>query len=67
MDMQQIKQLRDTIDGELNRVAVIEDKTEILKMYEYLQNNIYKYCVANIDKLESKLKTEYIRGGNLKP
>ena len=36
--------IRDMIDGELNRIAVTDDTDEIIKMMGYLVININKYA-----------------------
>lgn len=38
------RDIRDTIDGELNRIAVTDDIDEIIKMMGYLVININKYA-----------------------
>lgn len=41
--------LRDMIDGELNRIAITDDSNEIILMLGYLMGNISEY--ANISDL----------------
>ncbi len=38
------RNIRDMIDGELNRIAVTDDTDEIIKMMGYLVININKYA-----------------------
>ena len=38
------RNIRDIIDGELNRIAVTDDTDEIIKMMGYLVININKYA-----------------------
>lgn len=46
-----IHNIRDFIDGELNRIAVTDDIHEIEKMSIFLQNNLKKYIQKNIDRV----------------
>lgn len=43
--------LRETIDGELNRIAVTDDIQEIKQMARYLQINFEKYVQKHIDRV----------------
>ena len=40
----EFRDIRDMIDGELNRIAVTHDTDEIIKMIGYLVININKYA-----------------------
>ena len=40
----EIDALRDTIEGELNRIAITEDPKEVEQMLKYLNHNIKKYA-----------------------
>lgn len=51
VNMQTIRNLRDTIDGELNRIAVTDSPDEIQAMLAYLKSNIEKYAQLNTQKL----------------
>ena len=65
MDMQQIRLLRDTIDGEINRIAISNDADEIQKMHDYLLKNIERYTQANLnDRLTGTLAYEPTEGGS---
>ena len=46
-----IHNIRDFIDGELNRIAVTDDIHEIEKMSIFLQNNLKKYIQMNINRV----------------
>lgn len=58
VNMQTIRNLRDTIDGELNRIAVTDSPDEIQAMLAYLKSNIEKYAQLNTQKL-SERKTHH--------
>lgn len=58
VNMQTIRNLRDTIDGELNRIAVTDSPDEIQAMLAYLKSNIEKYAQLNTQKL-SERKTNH--------
>ena len=45
------RNLRDMMDGELNRIAVIDDLEEIAKMVEFLQRNIFKYAEMHRNRI----------------
>lgn len=45
------RNLRDMIDGELNRIAVTDDLEEIDKMVEYLQHNVLQYAQKHRDRI----------------
>jgi hypothetical protein len=53
------RNIRDMIDGELNRIAITDDTDEIIKMMGYLVININKY--AEIAK--SRIKERNARLG----
>lgn len=63
---QELNILRDTIDGELNRIAVTDDVNEIDSMVEYLTRNIQKYATKNKNRIQGIYEPEHIKGGNLK-
>jgi hypothetical protein len=46
-----IHNIRDFIDGELNRIAVTDDIQEIEKMSIFIQNHLKKYIQKNIDRV----------------
>ena len=54
VNMQTIRNLRDTIDGELNRIAVTDSPDEIQAMLAYLHENIEKYAQLNTQKLSER-------------
>lgn len=54
VNMQTIRNLRDTIDGELNRIAVTDSPDEIQAMLAYLKSNIEKYAQLNTQKLSER-------------
>lgn len=54
VNMQTIRNLRDTIDGELNRIAVTDSPDEIQAMLAYLHENIKKYAQLNTQKLNER-------------
>lgn len=43
--------LRETINGELNRIAVTDDIQEIKQMARYLRINFEKYVQKHIDRV----------------
>lgn len=45
------RNLRDMIDGELNRIAVTNDLEEIAKMVEVLQRGIFKYAEMHRNRI----------------
>ena len=55
VNRQTIKNLRDTIDGELNRIAVTDSPDEIQAMLAYLKSNIEKYAQLNTQKLSERV------------
>lgn len=55
VNMQTIRNLRDTIDGELNRIAVTDSPDEIQAMLAYLKSNIEKYAQLNTQKLSERV------------
>lgn len=61
-----IRNLRDTIEGELNRIAVTHDVNEIDAMLEYLQKNIKKYAQYNKDRLQGVDNCPHIQGIDIK-
>ena len=46
-----IHNIRDFIDGDLNRIAVTDDIQEIEKMSIFIQNHLKKYIQKNIDRV----------------
>lgn len=44
--------LRNAIDGELNRIAITHDNDERINMCQYLQKNILKYIAVSISVIE---------------
>lgn len=54
VNMQTIRILRDTINGELNRIAVTDNPDEIQAMLAYLKSNIEKYAQLNTQKLSER-------------
>lgn len=58
-NMQTIKNLRDTIDGELNRIAVTDNPDEIQHMLTYLHKNIKEYAEMNTQKLNEREKANH--------
>ena len=57
--MQIIRNLRDTIDGELNRIAVTDNPTEIQHMLAYLHKTIEEYAEMNTTKLNERKKANH--------
>lgn len=45
------RNLRDMIDGELNRIAVTDDIEEIDKMVDFLQRNVLKYAEMHRNRI----------------
>lgn len=45
------RNLRDMIDGELNRIAVTDDLKEIDKMVDCLQRNILRYAQMHRNRI----------------
>lgn len=61
-----IRNLRDTIEGELNRIAVTDDIKEIDSMLKYVQKNIEKYAQYNKDRVQGVDNCERIQGIDIK-
>ena len=61
------RNIRDMIDGELNRIAVTDDTDEIIKMMGYLVININKYAEIAKAKIrqEALAQFNYNRGLDL--
>lgn len=55
-----IRNLRDTIDGELNRIAVTDDENEIDQLIGYLTENIKTYTKHNRDRIKGVYEPEPI-------
>lgn len=51
--------LRETIDGELNRIAVTDDIQEIKQMARYLQINFEKYVQKHIDRVNGVYNSDW--------
>lgn len=45
------RNLRDMIDGELNRIAITDDLEEIDKMVSFLQKNVLRYAEMHRDRI----------------
>ena len=57
------RNLRDMIDGELNRIAVTDDPHEIGTMLEYLKTNIERYAQKHLDRIGDIYNPDVIKGG----
>lgn len=55
MTRQELDVLRDTIDGELNRVAVTNDLEELESMFDHLIKNVRVYCSNHRRRLHKNL------------
>ena len=53
-----ISQIRDTINGELNRIAVTDDINEINDMHNCLLKNIERYAKHNRDRINGVYEPE---------
>lgn len=54
--------LRQMIDGELNRISITDDKEEIIKMLGYLIRNINKYADMSYDRInEQNIRQEELK------
>lgn len=62
----EITNLRDTIDGELNRIAVSDSLDEINIMVECLVENIQKYASKNSDRVKGVYQPKVVKCGNVK-
>lgn len=60
------RNLRDMIEGELNRIAVTDDRSEIDKMLEYLRDNISRYAQKHHDRIDSIYNPETIHTVDIK-
>lgn len=54
MTKQEFYNLRDMIDGELNRIMVTDDKEEIAHLKPFLERNIKKLIAAKYNFLTKK-------------
>lgn len=50
------RNLRDMIDGELNRIAVTDDLEEIDKMVNYLHGSVLRYAQKHRDRINGVYK-----------
>lgn len=62
----EITNLHDTIDDELNRIAVSDSLDEINIMVECLVKNIQKYASKNSDRVKGIYQPEDIKSGDAK-
>ena len=53
------RNIRDMIDGELNRIAVTDDTDEIIKMMGYLVININKYAEIAKAKIRQEALAQF--------
>ncbi len=60
------RNLRDMIEGELNRIAVTDDHSEINKMLEYLQSNIQRFAQKHHDRIDGIYNPEAIHTVDIK-
>lgn len=60
------RNLRDMIDGELNRIAVTDDHSEIDKMLEYLQDNIKRLAQKHHDRIDGVYNPDKIHTVDIK-
>lgn len=60
------RNLRDMIEGELNRIAVTDDHSEIDKMLAYLQDNIQRFAQKHHDRIDSIYNPETIHTVDIK-
>ncbi len=51
--------IRETINGELNRIAVTDDIHEIEKMARYLRINFENYVQKHIDRVNGVYKSDF--------
>lgn len=65
MDMQQLRGFRETIDGELNRMMVSDDESEVKSLGKFLRNNIEKYISENEKRVRGEMKREQLKGGGM--
>lgn len=59
----EIDALRDTINGELNRIALTEDPKEVEQMLKYLNHNIQKYAKKNLDAIHGVWNPDIVKSG----
>lgn len=59
----EIDALRDTIEGELNRIALTEDPKEVEQMLKYLNHNIQKYAKKNLDAIHGIWNPDVVKSG----
>lgn len=59
----EIDALRDTIEGELNRIAITEDPKEVEQMLKYLNHNIQKYAKKNLDAIRGIWNPDVVKSG----
>ena len=53
------RNIRDMIDGELNRIAVTDDTDEIIKMMGYLVININKYAEISKSRIRQDALAQF--------
>lgn len=59
--------VREMIDGELNRIAITDDTDEIIRMMGYLVININKYAEFSKTRIREKEIRKYTRRYGSKP
>lgn len=59
------RNIRDMIDGELNRIAITDDTDEIIKMMGYLVININKYAEISKSRIRKNALAQFNDNGGL--
>lgn len=59
------RNIRDMIDGELNRIAITDDTDEIIKMMGYLVININKYAEISKSRIRQNALAQFNDNGGL--
>lgn len=59
------RNLRDMIDGELNRIAVTDDLKEIDEMVGYLQRNILQYAQMHRNRINGVYEKNNIQSRHI--
>lgn len=59
------RNLRDMIDGELNRIAVTDDLEEIDKMVNCLQHSILRYAQKHRNRINGVYKKDNVQSRHI--
>ena len=59
------RNLRDMIDGELNRIAVTDDLEEIDKMVNCLQHSILRYVQKHRDRINGVYEKDNVQSRHI--